>query len=134
MIFRLKRLIAGDDRQSLILNFENMAHEKNQGMLSALSNCVAECNHCAMACLEEKDIKMLAQCIKMNIDCADICQLTASLVARGSDHGHHLMNECAEVCEACAQECEKHSHMDHCRKCAEVCRTCAEACSHPVAA
>jgi hypothetical protein len=107
-----------------------MAHEKNQELLNALNNCAAECNHCAIACLEEQDVRMLARCIKLDIDCADICQLTASYVARGSEHANHLLKECAEICDACADECEKHSHMEHCRKCAEVCRACSEACSH----
>lgn len=105
-----------------------MAHEKNQLLLEALNNCAAACNHCTTACLDEQDVKMMARCIKLDIDCADICQLTAALVARGSDHAAHLIKECAEICEACAEECEKHSHMEHCRQCAEACRRCAEAC------
>jgi hypothetical protein len=111
-----------------------MAHEKNMELLTALNDCVIECNHCAAACLEEKDVKMLAKCIKLDIDCAAICQLMASLVARGSEHGNHLLKECAEVCEACAAECEKHTHMEHCRRCAEACHHCAELCAQGVAA
>ena len=105
-----------------------MAHEKNHLLLEALNNCAAECNHCTIACLDEEDVKMLTRCTKLDIDCADICQLTASFVARGSEHAIHLMKECAEICEACAEECEKHAHMEHCRKCAAACRYCAEAC------
>jgi hypothetical protein len=105
-----------------------MAHERNQTLMTALNDCAAECNHCATACLEEQDIKMLARCIKLDIDCADICQLTASFVARGSEHAGHLLKECAEICNACAEECEKHAHMEHCQKCAEACRRCAEEC------
>lgn len=105
-----------------------MAHEKNQELMNALNNCAAECNHCATACLDEEDVKMLTRCIKLDMDCADICQLTASYVARGSEHTNHLLKECAEICEACAEECEKHAHMEHCSKCAEACRHCAEVC------
>jgi hypothetical protein len=106
-----------------------MAYEKNQSLMAALNDCAAECNHCATACLDEQDVKMLARCIKLDIDCADICQLTASLVARASEHASHLLKECAEICNACAEECEKHGHMEHCRRCAEACRRCAEECS-----
>ncbi len=105
-----------------------MAHEKNKQLLEALNNCAAECNHCATACLKEKDVKMLARCIRLDIDCAEICQLTAAYVARDAEHVNHLLKECADICEACAEECEKHSHMEHCRQCAEACRHCAEAC------
>ena len=102
-----------------------MAHEKNHLLLEALNNCAAECNHCTIACLDEEDVKMLTRCIKLDIDCADICQLTASFVARGSEHAIHLMKECAEICEACAQSCEQ---IDGMEECARVCRECAESC------
>jgi len=106
-----------------------MAHEQNKQLLDALYNCAAECNHCATACLDEQDVKMLAKCINLDIDCADICTLTATLIARGSEHGNHLLEECAEICNACADECEKHQQMEHCKSCAEACRKCAEACN-----
>ena len=111
-----------------------MSHEQNKGLLTTLAECAAECNHCTTACLDEKDVKMLAECIKLDIDCAEICKITASFVSRGSKHAEHLLNECAEICNACAEECEKHSHMEHCRKCARACRSCAEACQSGVAA
>lgn len=106
-----------------------MSHVQNQGLLDALNNCAAECNHCATACLDEQDVKMLARCIKLDTDCAAICSLTASFIARGSEHSEHLLRECADICNACAEECEKHQHMDHCKRCAEACRACAEECS-----
>ena len=105
-----------------------MSHEKNKALIATLNNCIAECNYCTTACLDEQDVEMLAKCIKLDIDCAAICTLTASLIARGSEHGSHLLKECAEVCNACAEECEKHAHMEHCKQCAEVCRKCAAAC------
>jgi hypothetical protein len=111
-----------------------MSHEQNQGLIDALTKCAAECCHCAIACLEEQDVKTLARCIKLDIDCAEICKLAISYVARGSEHAQHILDECAEICEACADECEKHSHMEHCRRCAEVCRSCAEQCHSGVAA
>lgn len=106
-----------------------MSHEKHQKTIQLLNDCSAACNHCATACLDEQDVKMLSRCIKLDIDCAQVCSLTASLLARGSEHGEHLMKECAEICNACADECEKHTHMEHCKKCAEACRACAEECS-----
>ena len=106
-----------------------MSHEKHSQLLEALNNCAAECNHCATACLSEENVKILARCIKLDMDCADICTLISRFLARGSEHAQHLLKECAEICNACAEECEKHAHHhDHCKKCAEVCRVCAEAC------
>lgn len=106
-----------------------MAHTQNRELLTILNECIAACEHCAAACLGEADVTAMADCIRTDIDCADVCNLVARLTARGSVHGKHLLQECIEVCEACAAECEKHAHhMDHCRECAEACRRCAEAC------
>lgn len=71
---------------------------------------------------------MMTACIKLDLDCAQICTLSANFMARGSAHIQHVLRECAEICEQCAAECEKHQHMEHCRRCAETCRTCAGAC------
>lgn len=107
-----------------------MSHEHHTQLIAALNNCAAECNHCATACLDEQDVQMLSTCIKLDLDCADICKVTAALLARGSEHGKHLLKECAEICNACAEECEKHAHHhEHCKRCAEACRSCAEACT-----
>ncbi|TMI62409.1 MAG: four-helix bundle copper-binding protein [Bacteroidetes bacterium] len=106
-----------------------MSHEKNIGLIEMLNRCAIECSHCAMACLNEDHVKMLNRCIKLDLDCAELCRTIASLLSRGSEHGEHLLKECVELCNVCADECEKHSHMQHCKRCAEVCRECAEECS-----
>ena len=111
-----------------------MNNNNNQQLVTMLNQCAAACNRCATACLNEKDVKMLARCIQLDIDCAQLCQLVASFVARDSTHAVPLMDECAELCNVCADECEKHSHMEHCRVCAETCRRCAELCSQFIAA
>lgn len=106
-----------------------MSHEKHMVLIETLNDCAIECSHCAMACLDEEDVSMLRHCIKLDLDCAEICRTTASMLSRGSEHGEHLLKECVEICNACAEECEKHSHMEHCRRCAEECRLCADECS-----
>lgn len=108
-------------------------NQQNQSLLDALNACVAACENCASACLQEDDVKMMAPCIALDRDCSDICALTARLVARGSAHAQHLLRECAEICRQCAEECEKHQHQ-HCQDCAAACRRCEEACRQGVAA
>jgi hypothetical protein len=98
------------------------AHTQSQ--LDALNACVAACEHCSTACLEEADVQLMARCIALTRDCADVCALTARLVARGSEHAAHLLKACAEICRACAEECARHEHR-HCQECAEACRRCA---------
>ncbi|QNP54383.1 four-helix bundle copper-binding protein [Hymenobacter qilianensis] len=104
-------------------------HNQNQSLLAALNACIAACEHCATACLQEQDVKMMARCIQLDRDCADICALTARFVARGSEHAQHLLQLCAQICHACGVECAQHGeHHDHCRMCAEACKQCEEAC------
>ena len=99
----------------------------NRAVLDALSRCIAACELCADACLDEADIKMQVACIRLDRDCADICRLTAAFIARGSDHAQHVLKECMEICRKCHDECAKHTN-DHCKKCAEACKACLEAC------
>lgn len=109
-----------------------MSHENHKNLLNALNECAIECSHCASDCLEVEDAKSLAKCIKLNLDCAEICRLAISFIARGSEHADHILKECADICEACAMECEKHTHLAHCKKCAEACRKCAKECLQTV--
>jgi hypothetical protein len=37
---------------------------------------------CADACLGEQDVQMLVCCIRLNLDCADVCATTGRLLAR----------------------------------------------------
>ena len=70
---------------------------------------------------------MLTRCIQLNRDCANICLTASQLMSRDSDYGKHL-NFCAMICDACAEECEKHKNMEHCKLCAQACRKCAQEC------
>jgi Domain of Unknown Function (DUF326) len=61
------------------------------------------------------------------MDCAQICQLTADLLLRGSPLRHLMTSICATACERSAQHCDRFDD-DILRQCAEACRRCAEAC------
>ncbi|MEO6903605.1 MAG: four-helix bundle copper-binding protein [Bacteroidia bacterium] len=98
-------------------------------MISILSACADACNTCLTACLKEEEVKKMVSCIRLDMDCAQICEVTAAFISRGSDHAKHLMKECAEICSKCAQECGKHAHMEHCKVCSDMCKKCAEMCS-----
>jgi hypothetical protein len=104
-----------------------MAHQQNLSCIKACNDCADLCDHCAGACLNEGNATEMARCIALDIDCATICRLAASYMARGSDFAMELCQVCAAVCEACGEECAKHS-AQHCKDCAEACRKCAEEC------
>jgi exosome complex RNA-binding protein Csl4 len=63
-------------------------------------------------------------------DCADICRLSGQVIERNSENVELFLKLCGALCEKCATECEKHSHMEHCKKCAEACRKCADMCNN----
>ncbi|HRO68820.1 MAG TPA: four-helix bundle copper-binding protein [Chitinophagaceae bacterium] len=50
-----------------------------------------------------------------------------------STHANAACQLCADICIACAEECEKHEH-EHCLRCAAICRQCAEVCMSMAAA
>jgi hypothetical protein len=115
------------------LSEDNMAHERFQDCIDACDACAAACDHCATACLGEDDVKMMARCIALDMDCAQICRLASAFMARGSESAAALCRQCAEVCAACGDECGKHQH-EHCQQCAVACRRCADACRAMAAA
>lgn len=90
------------------------------------------CTSCADACLSEDSVADLVKCIRTNLDCADLCEITGRTLSRHTGYDANLtraaLQACAQACRACAEECERHSRMNHCRVCAEACRQCEQAC------
>lgn len=103
-------------------------HKENHELIQTLLDCAQSCDHCAVACLDEDYVKMMARCIKLDIDCADMCYMSARMLTRGSELTKQHLQMCADMCKLCGDECEKHKHMEHCKECAEACRRCEEAC------
>lgn len=103
-----------------------------QRCIEACMECAETCTVCADACLEEADVKMMVTCIRLNLDCAEVCRVTGTLMTRPSHRDapalRAQLQACVEICRACGDECAKHSSMKHCAICAESCRACAKAC------
>lgn len=102
--------------------------------VDALIECAEACTSCADACLSERMVDELRMCIRLNMDCADVCGTTARVLGRHTGTEPHmnvaLLQACMLACRACAEECEGHASMhEHCRICAESCRRCEEACA-----
>lgn len=96
-------------------------------------NCGITTTVCADACLSEPHVQMLAKCIALNLDCADSCATTARTVSRIGFADKAVLRTqleaCREACRACAEECERHEDMEHCRVCAQMCRSCEQMCT-----
>lgn len=104
-----------------------MAHEQFAACIEACQQCASACDHCSTACLAEDDVKAMARCIALDMDCAGICRYAAGVMARGSEMAQSVCALCADICEACGEECGRHA-MGHCQECAEACRRCAAEC------
>ncbi|MWG34357.1 four-helix bundle copper-binding protein [Halomarina oriensis] len=100
----------------------------NDDQKECLDNCLEAtqaCEWCADECAGHGE--EMAECIRLCRDVADVASTHARFMARDSDYSGDLAAVCADACEACADECERHDH-DHCQTCARVLRECAETC------
>jgi hypothetical protein len=98
-----------------------------QACLEACHACADACEHCATSCLAEPQVAHMQRCIRRDRDCADLCRLAAAALSRDSEFAASVLRLCADVCDACGEECALHEH-DHCQRCAVACRRCADAC------
>jgi hypothetical protein len=96
--------------------------------LLTCNQCAAACLDCVNACLEENDQKRMVDCIKLDMECADLCRLAAASIARADKHMREICSLCAVVCKSCTIECTKHLS-EHCQRCAEACQRCSDACT-----
>lgn len=107
--------------------------------IEACFDCAQSCIACADACLGEQDPKSLARCIRLNQDCANVCETTGKILSRQTafekEMATAVLRACATACRLCAEECEKHAQMhEHCRVCADACRRCEQACNDVLSA
>lgn len=101
--------------------------------IAACVECADACTICADACLGEQNVQMLARCIRIDLDCADICQATARILARQTEINLQLavaqLQSTITATGICAEECEGHAEThQHCRVCASACRNCEQQC------
>lgn len=101
--------------------------------IQACLDCAQACVACADACIGEANPKMLARCIRLNQDCANVCEVTAKVFSRQTARDENLLRAvlqaCLVACRVCAEECERHAKaMKHCEVCADACRACEKAC------
>ncbi len=107
--------------------------------IDALNDCAQACTADVDADLGEQHVPELIKCIRLCLDCADVCAATATITSRLAEYDSKitkpLLEACVATCRDCGDECEQHSKMhEHCRVCAEACRRCELACQQLLAA
>lgn len=108
-------------------------------LIDAAFECAQACTACADACLAEDMVADLRRCITLDLDCADVCDVTGRILSRQTGNvaelTRSLLQTCRDACRLCAEECGRHAGThDHCRICAESCRRCEQACDRLLAA
>ena len=127
--------------RDMIADHPDVKGNTNNALIACIEECYScaqTCSACADACLAEDGVQMLRQCIRLDMDCADICYTTGVVSSRrtGSNEAsiQHMLRACIDSCARCAEECDRHAGKhDHCRICAEACRACAQACREALA-
>jgi hypothetical protein len=107
--------------------------------IDALTDCAQACTADADDDLSEQNVTELAKCIRLCLDCADVCTTTVGVTSRQTEYDANvtkpLLEACIATCKSCGDECERHAQMhEHCRVCAEACRRCEQACRELLAA
>jgi hypothetical protein len=105
-----------------------LQNEKWPSCIDACMRCAESCEYCATCDLQEDNLKMMINCAQANRACASVCWTSAQLMSMDSEFATKFCNICADICDACAKECERHTDMDHCQQCAQSCRKCANEC------
>ena len=101
--------------------------------LDALSDCAQACAADADADLTEQNLAEMVKCIRLCLDCVDVCTATLGVVSRQTYYDptitRPLLEACVAICKSCGDECARHaSHYEHCRVCEQACRRCEQAC------
>jgi hypothetical protein len=101
--------------------------------IGALSDCAQACIADVDADLSEQNLTEMVTCIRLCLDCADVCTVTLGVTSRQASYDasvtRPLLEACVAICKSCGDECERHAQMhEHCRVCEQACRVCEQAC------
>ena len=103
--------------------------------MDTFSKCIQQCQTCHRVCLETLNYCLQMEgrhrdpnLLRLLLDCADICHVTANFLMRNSPHHDLTCGICADICNASAQELETFEEDQTMLGCAYACRSCAQAC------
>jgi hypothetical protein len=105
-------------------------------MEAEMQRCIQQCQDCHARCIE-----LINHClmvggrhaapthIRLLMDCAQLCTVTADFMARDSAFHDRTCQLCAELCRSCADSCAEVAGDDQLvRECVDLCHRCAESC------
>ena len=74
-----------------------MMNKVQKACVEICNACAVSCLQCVVACLKETDVKAMAQCIALDLECAEVCRLCVSSMARDGECMEEICALCAKV-------------------------------------
>lgn len=121
---------------SLLQTSAEAASIDGHPMSDEMRRCIQLCQDCHAIC-----IQMIGHCLRIGgrhaapdhirllMDCAQICTISADYMARESSFHDRTCIVCSEICRRCAESCGLIAGDNQLmRQCAELCRRCSESC------
>lgn len=96
--------------------------------IKACFSCSRTCLETLQYCLHQKVSKFTGKQLAVMQFCADSCQLSASIMMADINIQHQSCELTFELCNRCADECERYQDDTVLSRCADECRRCAEIC------
>lgn len=114
---------------------EQMADATHSDYSEQMLVCIQNCQDCHRACLQTLTYCLgqggrhaAAERVRLLMDCAEVCAVSAAFMLRASELHAHTCAACAAVCSACAEECAATGDDSRMKALADTCRHCAESC------
>jgi len=83
------------------------------GAIDAMADCAQACIADTDADLGEPNVTEMVRCIRLCLDCADVCTATAGVTSRPAGYDANvtgpLLEACVAICKSCGDECERHA-------------------------
>lgn len=97
-----------------------------EACIDACLACYRTCHTAAMNhCLTRGGEHLSPAHFRLMTSCAEMCRASAHIMMSGTALHVHSCRACAEICEACADDCARLDGMDDCVK---ACLDCAAHC------
>lgn len=110
----------------MLANKIDEMNQKKQCIQDCL-DCHRVCQETAL-CLHAEGSQAAADHVRLLLDCAAICQASADFMESDSVLQGRFCAACAEICQRCAQECDRFKDDVQLKACANACRRCGESC------
>ncbi|MCP1574252.1 uncharacterized protein YggL (DUF469 family) [Herbaspirillum rubrisubalbicans] len=99
---------------------------------SSMLTCMQACQQCHDTCRKAAfgispaaAQELAADDVRLLVECAELCQLSANWQLAGSQYCRQICAVCAQVCRQCQDRCSDDAGL---QECATACRRCAESC------